>query len=178
MTYSLIVIVLYFLPFVVVGQQQKPKAEIISKSEVPYRVLEAVSEDFPKAEVKDYVRIPQDMYDLDWGDDVVFKTRGPAPDLYRVKLKGKYSKRDLIYNEEGKLLWSDQKDKYHELPLAVNQAIAQEYGSGVIFKNKHFVNPNSEIPEYYKVKVRSDNYDTHVVWVEPNGNIFKSYTYD
>ena len=134
---------------------KKMDAVKIGKSDVPSPVIQKAAKDFPDASPFQYYSVGETAVSKDWkvSEQVDFKETEKI-DHHSVKMKGKNSNYEALYDEEGKLLMSKKVEKDVALPQPVLMAIAQEYPGLSLKKDEHTkITEHGKMKDYYVISL-------------------------
>ncbi|MFB6454039.1 hypothetical protein ACE38W_02115 [Chitinophaga sp. Hz27] len=117
-------------------------AKRIKKSQLPPEVLAAYQKQFPKANLKDIMKLPTSVYKKNWEIEEQNKPEG-GEEYYSLNLTGTNMNLEALYDRHGNLIRANEVAKDVALPKTISTYIVTHYKGYGITKDKvkRFIEP-------------------------------------
>jgi hypothetical protein len=146
----------------------------IKREAVPAAILEAITEDFPDAEITEYATVPLTVV-----EDVVYvnanrEAENQDYDTYLITMNGKDGHFQVTYDKTGKLLTTVEVLKDVALPRPVMVSIGRHFPKWAVVGDKEVMTSvkDGHQKTHYKVTLEQGKEKHHVIF-DADGNIVK-----
>ncbi len=143
------------------------------KGENTVQVMDALKRDFPNFIVKDVAFLPGQLYDKQW--TVTEKNNIDANSdimYYQVAVSDKGDDYTAFYDKTGKLLNSTETIQNAELPDAVKQTLATQFGDWKMIGDQERITYNRKLSLVYRVDLAKDK-SHEKVFIDNAGTVLR-----